>query len=397
MTPGGFAPLRESGLTDEHGRKTAALRRAFLLLCWLAGMLFACPGVAADTLSADRVGRILAGLEREVPPGIPIPAARLRDYARSASARWNEYERRIGSPMSKWARSELVTERGGTVFYPFSGPDFATVHRFYPDAARYVLVAMQRAEAPPALDSGSAEELGEFLDRFAEAWKQFGQIGFFRTLDLNEEAKQPGLRAGAIGPLLAFAVRSGYTVLDVVPVHLAANAEDLEVHPGSRADASTWNSVRITLASGERRVTLDYVRMNLADSSLKARPERRAWVERMAANRSLLKAASHLPQKPYFSVLRNALLARAPSILQDETGIDYLSLAKVFDVRLYGRFVKPHALFDQEAQQALAEAYRSRSDIKPLPFRVSYQRTEQANLQLAVRPRATAGENRTKP
>lgn len=342
------------------------------------------PGAGLD---ANTVARTLAGLETTVPAGMKIEQAQLRDYARAASERWKIYERRIGAPMLKWAQTELTHAPGATVFYPFSGPDFATVQRLYPEAARYVLVAMQRAENVPALERASAAELSAFLGRFAEAWKQFAQIGFFRTLDLDEEAKQPGLRAGVTAPLLAFAVRSGYTVVSVEPVRVNASGAELEPHPGPRNESGTWNSVRIALTVDGRKVVLDYVRMNLSDAALAGHPEQRAWIERMAANRTVLKAASHLPQSPRFSVVRDALLERAPSIVQDETGMEYGALAKVFNVKLYGKFSKPHSLFNKEAQRALAEAYQTRPDVKPLTFRVSYQREPEANLQVATRAR----------
>src|SRR5690606_27996650 len=119
-----------------------------------------------------------------------------------------------------------------------------------------------------------------FLTRFAESWKQFAYMGFFRTLDLDEEAKRPGLRAGTTGRLIAFAARAGYRIRSVEPVRIDADGSELEPHPGPRKDPATWSSVRIVLQKDERKVVLDYVRMNLADSSLSASPARRAWVER---------------------------------------------------------------------------------------------------------------------
>ncbi len=361
------------------------LRRLCSTGAVLAGLLVCDVALA---LSADGVARLLAGLETTAPSGMRLADARLREYALEATARWDEYERRIGQPMQKWAQSALQPAMGGTVFYPFSGPDFATVQRMYPDAGRYVLVALQRAEPPPALEKATATDLGTFFARFGEAWKQFARIGFFRTLDLDEEAKQPGLRAGTTAPLIAFAVRSGFKVLAVDPVRVNAAGSDLEAHSGPRSDAATWDSVRVVLERDGRKVVLDYVRINLSDKSLHARPELKTWIERMAANRTVLKAASHLPQDPRFTIVRDALLERAPSILQDETGIEYSTLAKTFEVTLYGLFSKPHTLFNQEAQRALAQAYSARTDIKPLPFRVSYQRLPEANLQVAVRSKA---------
>ncbi len=373
-------------LTSERPRKRGPAGhcgRLAAIMC-TAALAFPAAGGAA-LLDADTTARILAGLQAEAPPSLDLPAGALRDYARAATARWSAYERRIGTPMQRWARAELPPAKDATIFYPFAGPDFATVQRLYPQASRYVLVALQRAEAPPALAQADAADLAEFLDRFGESWRQFAALGFFRTLDLDEEANRPGLRAGTTGRLIAFAVRAGYRVESIEPVRVNGAGSGLERHPGARSDPVTWSSVRILLEKDGRKVALDYVRMNLADASLNAHPELRTWIEQMAANRTVLKAASHLLQSARFGIVRDALLARAPSIVQDETGIEYSRLAQHFDVTLYGRFTKPHSLFDPEAQRALAQAYQNQPDIKPLTFRFSYQREPEANLQVALR------------
>ena len=341
----------------------------------------------AGALEVDATARVLAGLTTVPPAETKIVAATLQDFARTASARWAEYERHIGEPMQKWALAELQQTKGGIVFYPFSGPDFVTVYHLYPEADRYVLVALQRAHPPPALAKASAAETAAFLARFGDSWKQFAQIGFFRTNDLDDEAKQSGIRAGMTAPMIAFAVRTGFKVAAVEPVRVSATGPDLEAHPGDRADPATWDSVRISLERGSRKVVLDYVRVNLSDSSLNANLVVKAWIERMAANRTLLKAASHLLQNPRFTVVRDALLTHATSIVQDETGIEYTRLKQAFEVKLYGNFSKPHPIFNQESQRALAHAYKANADVKPLPFRVSYQRQPEANLQVAVRTR----------
>ena len=358
--------------------------RFWNVLVVLLGMLYAGQVRALD---ADTTARMLAGLTTAPPAGVRIAATTLQDFARNASTHWSDYERRIGEPMQKWAHAEVPQTQGGIVFYPFSGPDFVTVQHLYPHAGRYVLVALQRAQPPPAFDKASAADVATFMARFGESWKQFAQIGFFRTNDLDDEAKQVGIRAGMTAPLLAFAVRAGYKVLDIVPMRVNADGMTLESHPGERTDAGTWDSVRIVLERQSRKVELDYVRVNLADASLNANPAVRAWIERMAAHPTLLKAASHLLQNPRFTIVRDALLAHAPHIVQDETGIEYTRLAKTFRVKLYGNFSKPHPIFNQESQRALAHAYKSTPDVRPLPFRVSYQRQPEANLQVAVRTR----------
>ena len=358
--------------------RSGARHAVLLVVVWLLAP-------QAPALEVETTARLLAGLAPVPPADVRLSATTLQDYARNASAHWSEYERRIGRPMQKWAAAELQQTKGGIIFYPFSGPDFATAYHLYPEAGRYVLVALQRAQPPPALNKASAADAAAFLARFGDSWKQFAQIGFFRTLDLDDEAKQSGIRAGTTAPLLAFAARSGFKIAAIAPVHVNAAGTDLETHPGSHADASTWDSVRISLERDARKVELDYVRVNLSDASLNANPAVRAWIERMAANRTLLKAASHLPQDPRFTIVRDALLAHAPTIVQDETGIEYTRLQQTFDVKLYGNFSKPHPIFNQQSQRALAHAYKTSADVRPLPFRVSYQRLPESNLQVAVR------------
>jgi hypothetical protein len=281
------------------------------------------------------------------------------------------------------------------VFYPFSGPDFPTICQLYPGAARYVLVATQRAGPPPTLDRYSPQELSAFLARFGRAWGQFASTGFFRTNDLDADARHAGIRVGATGPLMAFAARLGYEIAAVDPVRINADGTDLELHPGSRADDSTWESVRLTLVKSGQEVLLDYVRIDLSDQNLKRDRAGHVWVERMAANPTVLKAASHLPQKPHFSILRNAVLSKAPSIWQDETGIEYAKLAETFTVTLYGRFTKPHRIFAPGSQVSLAAAYETSTNVKPLPFIAGYQKEPGASVQVAVRSRVYAAQPMT--
>jgi TonB family protein len=345
-------------------RAAARVARATTRALALAVVLHAAPAAA---LTANETARLLAGLDAA--PG-------LEHHARALERRWDDYERRIGRPMREWAGAELVAAPGATVFYPFSGPDFPTVAQLYPDAARFVLVAAQAARPPPALGRGATEALAALRPGL----EKFARSGFFNTRDLDAS----GARLGATAFLMAFAARLGYDVADVEPLQLRAGLADLAPHPGDRARRETWDSIRLTLARDGRTVQLDYVRLDLADANLAADRTARAWVERMAASPTVIKAASHLPQRPHFSILRDAILANAPSVWQDETGIDYERLAGAFDVRLYGGFSGPNRIFAPGSQKSLAGAYR-RTDAEPLPFRVGYEKRAGSSVQVAVR------------
>jgi TonB family protein len=373
----------------ERGRRGGGAGGALRAAALAAALLAAFASSAARALGPAETARVLAGLE-PAPPGLSVLARPLIEpYASAVSARWAAYERRIADPMRAWARAELGHAAGDTVFYPFSGPDFATVQQLYPDAGRFILVANQRADPPPPLDRYSPQELSVFLARFRAGWERFARSGFFGTRDLDADAALPGIRVGVTPLLMAFAARAGYEVVAVDPVRVNADGSGLEPAPGERASRGTWDSVRITLEKQGRRTVLDYVRLDLSDAHLARHPASRAWLEAAAAHPAVLKSASHLPQRAQFSIVRDAIVGRAPSIWQDETGIDYALLAREFDVALYGRFSRPNRLFAAGSQRSLATAYREPGRAKPLGFRVGYEKESGSSVQVAVRGAAT--------
>src|SRR5688572_22265187 len=342
-------------------------KRLLLDLAASLALLLPLTGGAADP---DDVARAIAGVS-----------------SKEISSHWNAYENRIGRAMRRWACEELPPADGATVFYPFAGPDLPTAVQLFPDAERYVLVSLQKAGRPPGLEEGqiAAGALEGYLAEFQKNWRFYGTLGFFRTEDLEP--------FGMTGPLMALAARLGYRVEFVEPIGLDAAGGDMVTladSPGSR-----WDSVRLTLRKGGRTSIVDYVHMDLSDGWLGQATQQtdreRAWIKSMAANPTLLKAASHLPQEPGFSILRTALLENAPLIVQDESGIDYGALSGAFTVRLYGRFTRVNSSFPAHLQSSLAAAYRSNGGAKPLPFAVGYEKSAGSALQVALREGGSAG------
>ncbi len=355
--------------------------RFLAILVLLACGLFAAPTLRAGEL--DDSARVMAGYGGL--KSVRTDEAFWKTYSQEVSNYWREYERRIGKPMRQWGCQELGRAEGITVFYPFAGPDLPAAYQLFPDADRYVLLSMQRGEPPPRFDALSKGELDEYLASFRRAWKFYGALGFFRTDDLDAVGKAAeGRPIGVSGALMAFAVRLGFEVESVEPIFLDLNENELKPR-GALDRRDSWDSVRLTLRRDGRTVIVDHVRVDLSNASLSRTPGPRAWLERMAANPTLLKAASHHPQEPEFSIFRDVVLANAPVIVQDETGIDYAKLAENYNVRLYGRFTRPNSSFDQSMQRSLAAAYQKGS-AKPLPFRTGYEKDAGSAIQVAERP-----------
>lgn len=317
---------------------------------------------------------------------------------RLASDAWSKYEKRIGAPLSEWSGHEIGYSGGGTVFYPFSGPDFLTVARMFPNADRYVLVAIQNARPPVQPEKMSAELRQKFDAKLGMAWERFGTLGFFRTEDLDDDQKDASTRLGVTTILMAFAARMGYEVLAVEPLEFSP-----EKREWMAASEGNWRSVRLLLRKNGRQTTLDYIRLDLSNGGLQANIEKEDWIGQMSHQPTLLKAASHLLQEQHFSILRDALVQQAPIVVQDETGLEYADLKKIGAVTLYGNFRQTHHLFKNTTQKELAVAYRHARHTPSVPFAFSYlKEAGLRSLQIARRgatgrPHPTADRRKTQP
>jgi hypothetical protein len=254
----------------------------------------------------------------------------------------------------------------------------------FPDAERYVLVAIQPAGAPVELSSKSPAALAAFRQKFSEEWVKFGVLGFFRTLDLNENTASTTAQITSTPVMMAFAASLGFRVDAVRP--LTMNPEKNEFEPAVSSKDSKWASVRLDLSKDDRNVVVDYVCLDLSDEYLKSHPHEAQWLKNCSKNPTLLKAASHLLPKPYFSICRTDVVEGAPLLVQDETGLEYKDLKKIGPVKLYGRFVEAHKLFDPNSQRDLAAAYVESRQTSPLPFSYSYQKAaDRRSLQVVRR------------
>jgi hypothetical protein len=303
---------------------------------------------------------------------------------KSGSRAWDYYDRSIGAPLRNWAQEQIAIPLGGAVFYPFSGPDFVTLGQIFPNADRYVLAAIQ--PAGPLVDTGSMNPnaAAAFKYKFQAEWSKFGALGFFRTIDLNANSASSHTRLTSTPVMMAFAAALGYRVDAVRPLEFNTEIGDYEAREAT-PDAN-WNSVRIDLSKNGKMVVLDYVCIDLSDGFLKSNSAELSWIQKMAKNPTLLKAASHLLTKPYFSLSRAAIVEGTPLLIQDETGLDYGDLKKIGDVKLYGRFAGALKLFNRQQPELIAAYAAAGKNTLPLPFAYSYQKSaDRRSLQVARR------------
>lgn len=321
-------------------------------------------------------GRYLVGTQ-PTPVVFPFLTA---DNKKIADESWAVYQKDHGHPITEWAQSEIRFSGTGTVFYPFSGPDFVTVNQVYPDADRYVMVAMQSAGEPALLAPMSPERAQQFQAKFLREWKRFAYNAFFITAELEADRFAKSTHIGITTILMTFALYSGYDIAEVYPItYDSASGQFIK-------SAGPWKSVRLVLKKNGKTVALDYVSLDLSDQNLLVKEPMRGWLSHMTQHPMLIKAASHLLQDGNFIVIRDMIVKNAPMVVQDETGVDFAQLKKIGNVNLYGGFLLPFEQFSPHKQQSLAQAYRLATDVKPMPFAFSYNKEhERRSVQIVRR------------
>lgn len=370
----------------------SALRHALLLCCLVlptlpAHAVITCtrqdlaarPAVSPRTPDeAMRIARALAG----VAPPAETASPAYRELVTAAEEGWQAYVETYARPLTAWAARELPNQAGKTAFYPFSGPDLPSVLAVFPAAPRIVMVSDQYANRHYDPEGLKESEQARLAHELAEAWLRFGRLGFFLTTELN----RTGAQKNPVGPtmiLMAFAVRLGYDIRNVTPVCL--DAADLSLRP-IEAQGGRWGSVRLELHKDGRDLVIDYLQQDLSNRGLHRHPEARALIESLARGPVLLKAASHLPQMANFSLIRDAILANSPLLVQDETGLEYADMAQSFRVKLYGEYVAPHRLFKEATNASLVRAYKDWTKvIHPLDFRLGYEKEAGSAIQVGTR------------
>lgn len=381
---------------------------SLLVLCPLAG-LFVAQAQASDTIPPQTVATTTIATSAPsttvaAPPAhtsqpskLTVPASQghylvgshsrpevfpflTAENKKIADESWAVYQKDHGHPMIEWAKTEIKFSGNGTVFYPFSGPDFVTVSQLYPDADRYVMVAMQAAGEPALLAPMSPDRAQHFQAKFLREWKRFAYNAFFITAELEADRFAKSTHIGITTILITFALYKGYDVAELYPIaYDSASGQFIKA-------AGPWNSVRLVLKKNGKTVALDYVSLDLSDQNLLVKEPMRGWLSHMTQHPMLIKAASHLLQDGNFIVLRDMIVKNAPMVVQDETGVDFAQLKKIGKADLYGGFSLPFEQFSPHKQQSLAQAYRQATDIKPMPFAFSYNKEhERRSVQIVRR------------
>lgn len=282
---------------------------------------------------------------------VPARIQKLVDHHCERLVKLNErYRERWLAPIMAFLDELTPDGLPDRVIYPFGGQDLVSALAAFPEASEITIISLEKGGDPRKLDRIGGEELAESLERSREHLKFLMDVAFHRTEDLEMMAEDP-LPEQLVGALWAIAVHGR----EPVSMRFFQMQED-----GSLAYVTDdFDDFEITFRKpGGPLQTYRHMATDLSNGGLKNAPGVVAYIEQRGPFVSVVKAASFLLWKSYFSTIRDLLLDHAVFMVSDATApLPGHARAKGFEQIPYGTFTGPEVAFEEGSEIEAAEPF----------------------------------------
>jgi hypothetical protein len=326
------------------------------------------------------------------------------EYSRFFDRSWRNLNKRLLIPERQWSERELgaAASSDSTVFYPFSGPDFANVNAFFPRARTYVLVALEPLGEIPKFAAMTDGQFKSYLQSMKNSLHDLLNINYFLSSHMDAEIERTEIR-GVLPILLFMLARNNAQVLDVrywtmgldgrvreFPA-LGTTVREFPALGTTDLDPNNIQGIRIAFnAAGSEEnhpQTLYYFRLNFYNQAFDQNRYFLSFLRRLAPFTTFIKSASYVMFDIKTSTARQFMLDHSRYIVQEDSGIPLKYFEpSLWSLRFYGRYVRPISTFSEDYQEAMGLVYKADKKIKPLPFGFGYYfNPGEANLMFSQR------------
>ena len=359
------------------------MTRLNLLAALVASVLcFAIPPAhSAEIATQGDTARFLAGM----PPSTDSPlmaltkSASWQEHAKAMDRAFAVVEKTTLSKVRDWSAEHLKSPQKA-LLYMFSGPDFLYANAFFPNASTYIMAGLEPAGEIPDLVKMQRRGVVPGLGNLQNSMRTLLAVSFFITKDMQTNLRETGLR-GTIPILYVFLARSGKQVHDT---SLVTIDDDGAIQPENPKAKSSAHGVKIVFAGADgSEKTLYYFTTNLANDGVK-RGGFLKFCETLAPFDAFHKSASYLMHNNEFSRIREFILDKSMTIVQDDSGIPYRSFdPKIWQLQPFGHYHTPTPIFGLGPQPKANELFKNAAK---LDFGIGYRwRVGESNLLLAVK------------
>jgi|ERR1035437_5381522 hypothetical protein len=341
----------------------------------------------------DDLARLMAGLKAE--EGSQFAALqeipKLKTHEHSFDTLWSKSEViKYSDKMKDWRKAELGDDKNDTtsLFYPFSGPDFLNAFTFFPYAKKYIMLALEPAGTIPDFSKVPADTFSGYFNMLKNSLNSILNLSFFQTIAMSHDFKNQVIN-GTIPVLFTFIVRTGNKINDVKPVMIDSTGAIVPAEFVSVVKNISKNyGVQIDFKNPDNDYlqTVYYFSCDLSNDGFNKDKGLKTYLNSLGAVKSYLKAASCLMFHDFFSQIRDVMITHTDLLLEDDSGIPYKYFdKKIWDIKLYGDYVRPIPLFADDYQKDLRQAYINDSaSIKKLDFGIGYNYVKgKSNMMVA--------------
>ena len=299
----------------------------------------ACPEGQDFALEAQLLYRVVA-----CSGGAPLPAQWdaqiVANHCQRLQARMERYRRQYlarAKPFFEGIRPRPVSDK---VVYPFGGGDLLSALTTYPDASVVTTLSLELSGDPRRITTLDNKRLDQSLDLVE---RNVGGLLFaYDSTSQSLEATQQGDLPGQLSYFLVALAVHGFEPVSLRYFRVEADgalhyysAEEVRALDNRLAHRrhGEWTSPDFSEAfanselvfrpagkSGPLRIHR-HIAANLRDDYLKKNPSVLRYLERLGHVAAMTKAASYCLWSPYFSRIRNYLLANMDFMISDSTGI----------------------------------------------------------------------------
>jgi hypothetical protein len=303
-----------------------------------------------------------------------------KNYAAQTDTSWAKLKRGRLAKMSEWSEKELadLNKDLKTLFYPFSGPDFMHVHYFFPKAKKYIMFGLEPVGSVPDVKSMTNESLTPFFTSLNTSINDAVSMSFFKTIDMSKELTTTEI-PGITPLLLLFIARTDHEIVDIKPWEFNNDGiiTPIDSFTNLKGKESYDKGVEISFVEKGDTVIqkIYYFSADVSDAGLKDDTKATKYFDKLDSNVvTMVKSASYLMHRDYFSTIRNYVLAKSKAFFQDDSGIAYKYIEQnKWDISLYGIYNGPIQLFAGCYETDLKKAYTDGKDkVKPLDFHYGY-------------------------
>ena len=350
----------------------------------------------------DEVARYIAGMplrDSIIPQELQNDT--WKKYCADMDSNWGKMEDTRLKQMRAWTAENLKNENAnpGTVWYPFSGPDMVHVYQFFPNANKYILMAMEFPGSLPKVTKMNSTQAVTYLTNLKGALKEVMERSYFITSFMSKAVS--GNAKGTVPIICLFLVRSGNEIIDIKKYHLNDDGTKTPLTNDSSLIGikNDFAEIDFRKIGSDKIQKVVYVSCNLSNDyypdtkipGLRVNKALYNWMNTETKDcYTYLKAASYLPHNGgsgFMGMIDSMMLNHSKTVLQDDTGLPlkYFSADK-WKISVFGNYSKPIADFSKLGmgyQPDLQKLYDA-GNVGKMDFSLGYHFKDQINQNLLL-------------